>query len=76
MTIKKSADDEHILREVDQAVDEVLDTLTASERRLLSYLLAAARASGCYMLAHDPEWWLRFMRQKIADAKALKEAIR
>lgn len=76
MTVKKSADDEYIFREIDEVADAVLDNLTASERRLVQHLLAAARASGCYMLASDPEWWLRFMRQKLDDAKALKEAIR
>ena len=76
MAVNKPMDDEHVLREVDEAVDAVLDNLTVSERRLVAHLLSAARASGCYMLAHDPEWWLRFMRQQIEHAKALKEAIR
>jgi hypothetical protein len=75
MTIRKFADDEHIIREVDEAVDAVLDNLTVSERRLVQHLLSAARASGCYMLASDSEWWLRFMRQQIAHAKSIKEAI-
>lgn len=52
--------------------DALLDTLERRDRDMVWHLLMASRAFGCFMLAHDPEWWADYMRKKLDDARAVR----